>query len=331
MSNFTLKDIQRLEAEEADNFKKAVEDWRTMKANGEGDAVIVEAGGGFTSEIQEGAPAPPNNASAGNVDDESGDDDDDDNKASIDLSALEGSLSPETLAALRSHVSEQASSPQLVDTNSPPEMVLPVENFGMSQFWWDDESAERLGEELIKVAQESRLATAIAVAETSSNGGGGSDWQESSKQPLRLAILSAPSVWFGIHRLLAAKEPAIRAEFEVTLFEFDHRFASSAGASFTFFDYNELSDLPAEMAGSFDGMLAGPPYVSATCIDKYIEAFDVLARSTASPRSIVIGATLEEALAERGYDMADDMVLSYQSKFCTPMKLFRKYNAVSKS
>ena len=51
----------------------------------------------------------------------------------------------------------------------------------------------------------------------------------------------------------------------------------------------------------------------------------MLARHPDTPRAIVIGASLEEALAERGFVVADDIELSYQSKFCTPMRLYRKY------
>ena len=35
--------------------------------------------------------------------------------------------------------------------------------------------------------------------------------------------------------------------------------------------------------------------------------------------------SLEEPLAERGFVAAEDMQLTYQSKFCTPMRLYRKY------
>ena len=44
MSNLTLEDIERMEAKEAEEFKKAVDEWRTMKGKGEGAPVVVEAG-----------------------------------------------------------------------------------------------------------------------------------------------------------------------------------------------------------------------------------------------------------------------------------------------
>ena len=79
------------------------------------------------------------------------------------------------------------------------------------------------------------------------------------------------------------------------------------------------------LPASCDYLLAGPPYVSTACIDLYIQAFDLLARRPDTPRAIVIGASLEEPLAERGFVLAEDVELSYQSKFCTPMRLYRKY------
>jgi hypothetical protein len=42
-----LAEIEKKEAEEAESFKHAVEEWRASKAAGGGDAKIVEAGGGF--------------------------------------------------------------------------------------------------------------------------------------------------------------------------------------------------------------------------------------------------------------------------------------------
>jgi hypothetical protein len=293
-----------MEAEEAEEFKKAVDEWRTMKGKGEGAPVVVEAGGGFARQGV-GDESPQANASAAEGDDS---DERDNREESIDFSALEGSLSVETLAALRSHVAEQAAPS---DGSSVEASGLPVEDFGMSQFWWDDDSADRLGQECLDIAM------AIEVA----NGGGGGG----GERCFRIGILSAPSVWFGIQRLLAARDASDNVKFEVTLFEFDRRFASSAGSNFTYFDYNELGMLPADAAGSYDCLLAGPPYVATACIDKYAEAFTFLAKSSAVPRAIVIGATLEEPLAERGYEMAEDMALSYQSKFCTPMRLYRKY------
>jgi len=53
----------------------------------------------------------------------------------------------------------------------------------------------------------------------------------------------------------------------VTLFEFDERFAAY-GSDFCFYDYKNPLKLPQEMAGSFDIVVADPPFLSEECLTK---------------------------------------------------------------
>ena len=90
----------------------------------------------------------------------------------------------------------------------------------MSQFWWDDSSAETLGQEALD----------CALAVDGGEGGGGRQ---------RIGVLSAPSVWFGIDRLLKRQQAEAEAKGEgavwaarrpeVLLLEYDTRFGATAG------------------------------------------------------------------------------------------------------
>lgn len=239
---------------------------------------------------------------SGQLDDTTMDDDD------------EVGLSPETLQALMEFRLEADRKAATVSSGEE----LPSEDFGMSQFWWDDSTSELLGREAIE--------TPLPGESRSENFG------ESDRKPRRIGILSAPSMFFGIQRLvqngclhgLAAKSD------EIVLMEFDPRFEAACGKGRFFrFDFNQLNFLPNELLGTFDYLFAGPPYVSMACVDEYIKAFDLLAKSEHTPRAIAIGATLEEPLAAHGYVLVEDVELRYKSKFCTPVRLFRKYSCAA--
>lgn len=141
-------------------------------------------------------------------------------------------LSASTLAALQEFYAE---------TNGLAEHVTPEEKFSvgaveedwrMSQFWYSDETASRLAEEVLQAAGE-----------------GG-----------RIACLSAPSVYQKLKQL-DANAPA-------TLLEFDRRF-SIYGDEFVFYDYSNPLCLPENMAPqSFDIVIADPPYLSQECLSK---------------------------------------------------------------
>ena len=173
---------------------------------------------------------------------------------------------------------------------------------------WDDASSDVLAREALDVP----LPPQEAAAADDSGG---------DSAPRRVALLSAPSVWYGLERVLAERG----GKASVSLLEYDRRFEASAGPSYVFYDYNSPEAIPPELHRTFDYILAGPPYVALPCIDRYLEAFELLAKSPRTPRAIVIGATLEEGMAKRGYTLVEDVELAYRSKFCTPMRLYRKY------
>ncbi|KAJ3592206.1 hypothetical protein NHX12_007334 [Muraenolepis orangiensis] len=119
------------------------------------------------------------------------------------------------------------------------------ENWNMSQFWYDDETATRLAEEVIHEA-----------------GDGG-----------RIACVSAPSVYQKL------KQGALEGSdhVSVVVLEFDRRFATY-GDDFVFYDYNEPLALPAALRGSFDVVLADPPYLAHECLAKVAQTVKFLSK-----------------------------------------------------
>ena len=76
----------------------------------------------------------------------------------------------------------------------------------------------------------------------------------------RIACISCPTLYTRLHSLN-------QTACVIICLEFDRRF-SDFGDSFVFYDYNEPVALPAELKGSFDLVVADPPFLSEECLRK---------------------------------------------------------------
>nr|XP_057939022.1 EEF1A lysine methyltransferase 1 [Doryrhamphus excisus]XP_057939023.1 EEF1A lysine methyltransferase 1 [Doryrhamphus excisus]XP_057939024.1 EEF1A lysine methyltransferase 1 [Doryrhamphus excisus]XP_057939025.1 EEF1A lysine methyltransferase 1 [Doryrhamphus excisus] len=156
-------------------------------------------------------------------------------------------LSEHTLAALRDFYTEQEtrSGPGVESTPSEQFAVGAVgEDWRMSQFWYTDETATRLAEELLHEAGE-----------------GG-----------RIACVSAPSVYQKLKQLAGPDQAS------VVVLEYDRRFSIYAH-DFVFYDYKEPLSLAASVAPhSFDVVLADPPYLSEECLSKVSQTVKFLSK-----------------------------------------------------
>ncbi|XP_056145303.1 EEF1A lysine methyltransferase 1 [Lampris incognitus] len=156
-------------------------------------------------------------------------------------------LSAATLAALQEFYEETRNCQQHNATSSDRFAVGAVEeDWRMSQFWYSDDTATRLAEEVIREAGE-----------------GG-----------RIACLSAPSVYQKL------KQGAVEGSDHVStvVLEYDRRFARY-GQEFIYYDYKEPLVLPDGVAPqSFDIVLADPPYLSEECLGKVAETIKYLTK-----------------------------------------------------
>ncbi|XP_056097325.1 EEF1A lysine methyltransferase 1 isoform X2 [Rhinichthys klamathensis goyatoka] len=147
-------------------------------------------------------------------------------------------LSAATLAALQEFYSESGrTGPELDSTQTDKFCVGAVEeDWRMSQFWYSEDTATRLAEEVLQQAGEHG----------------------------RIACISAPSVYQKLKRLESMRSDSVSA----VLLEFDRRFAAY-GDEFVFYDYNNPLFLSEDLLPqSFDIVIADPPYLSEECLSK---------------------------------------------------------------
>ncbi|TDH06571.1 hypothetical protein EPR50_G00114890 [Perca flavescens] len=153
-------------------------------------------------------------------------------------------LSAHTLAALQEFYNETS------EASAPPSDQFAVgavdEDWRMSQFWYSDETAAQLAEEVVREAGE-----------------GGS-----------IACVSAPSVYQKLKQGVVEGSDRVSA----VVLEYDRRFAIY-GEDFIFYDYKEPLALVANVAPqSFDVVLADPPYLSEECLSKVAETIKYLSK-----------------------------------------------------
>ena len=108
------------------------------------------------------------------------------------------------------------------------------EDWNASQFWYSDETATTLANQLL----------VNATAES------------------HIAIVCAPSVFIKLKNLTAAKKDCPK----ITLLEFDNRF--DVFEEFVHYDFREPLRLPLSMKATYDCVLCDPPFLSPDCHTK---------------------------------------------------------------
>ncbi|KAL7271207.1 Protein-lysine N-methyltransferase efm5 [Rhizina undulata] len=110
------------------------------------------------------------------------------------------------------------------------------EDWQHSQFWYHDDTATALAEELLDGAKEDAL----------------------------IGVVSAPSVYVKIQELKAIGR--IPKNIKVHLLEFDERF--NLFEDFIRYDFQQPFNLPAHLKNKFDRILLDPPFLSNDCQTK---------------------------------------------------------------
>ncbi|PSN32513.1 EEF1A lysine methyltransferase 1 [Blattella germanica] len=168
-------------------------------------------------------------------------------------------LSTEALAALQEFYAQKAEKEEqlrciLEGSQIPIKNIDIDEDWQLSQFWYDDETAAYLSSEALRLA--------------GSNG--------------KIALVSCPT----LYKTLKSQSP----NHEVSLFEFDKRFAAY-GEDFILYDYKSPLDIPRHLAGRFDVVVADPPFLSEECLTKTAVTIKFLAKSKII---LCTGAKMEE-------------------------------------
>ncbi|CCE63559.1 hypothetical protein TPHA_0F00730 [Tetrapisispora phaffii CBS 4417] len=116
-------------------------------------------------------------------------------------------------------------------------MNLFKEDWQLSQFWYNDATANMLADALLEGADEDTV----------------------------IAIVSAPSVYAAILKKNADEVPTKH----IHLFEFDERFKLLAEKDhFFFYDYNKPLEFNEKLRGKVDRLLIDPPFLNDDCQSK---------------------------------------------------------------
>ncbi|KAK1554511.1 hypothetical protein Q3G72_013312 [Acer saccharum] len=165
-------------------------------------------------------------------------------------------LSSQALAALQEFFAEQTQAVETDRTETESETVTLVsEDWRLSQFWYDAETAETVAKEVVSLC-----------------GGADSD--------CRVACIACPTLYAYLKKI----GPDVSAQ----LLEFDKRF-EQYGTDFTFYDYNLPEDLPLELKHTFSIIVADPPYLSKECLEKVSQTTSFLARPGSSYLLLLTG------------------------------------------
>nr|XP_029119570.1 EEF1A lysine methyltransferase 1 isoform X2 [Elaeis guineensis] len=137
-------------------------------------------------------------------------------------------LSSRALEALREFLSEQQGSAREEEEDGDggsEEVRLLAEDWRLSQFWYDRETAATVAEEIRGLC----AFTSSAVA-----------------------CVACPTIYVYLKKI----DPTI----PVQLLEYDKRF-EQYGSDFTFYDYNQPEELPSTLKHAYKVVVADPPYL----------------------------------------------------------------------
>ncbi|KAI5679707.1 hypothetical protein M9H77_00934 [Catharanthus roseus] len=168
-------------------------------------------------------------------------------------------LSSQAMAALREFLSEQnratANEGSTAAEDNSEEVALVTEDWRLSQFWYDRETAETVAKEVLTLCQ--------------------------SLDNPSVACIACPTLYAYLKKFDSGV-PAL-------LLEYDERF-EQYGTEFTFYDYNQPEDLPLSMKHSYSVIVADPPYLSKECLEKVGKTISFLSRPEKSYLLLLTGA-----------------------------------------
>ncbi|KAI9738355.1 MAG: hypothetical protein M1834_008853 [Cirrosporium novae-zelandiae] len=155
-------------------------------------------------------------------------------------------LSASTLDALKEFYSERDQRQQEFEdlkaeaenqaSDRNVDMAAFTEDWNASQFWYSEDTAKSLAEQLL-------------------DGATNDTW---------IAVVSAPSVFVQLRNIMSNLPQNNRPQ--VRLLEYDDRFA--VFSEFIFYDFNSPLKLPADFKGRFNRIICDPPFLSEDCQTK---------------------------------------------------------------
>ncbi|XWS56125.1 hypothetical protein CRYUN_Cryun09bG0059600 [Craigia yunnanensis] len=209
-------------------------------------------------------------------------------------------LSSHALAALKEFLEEQSQS--LVNhetvetggggTGAESEVALVTEDWRLSQFWYDPETARTVAQEVLSLSL-------------------------CSESNYKVACIACPT----LYAYLKTIDPNI----SVQLLEYDKRFGQY-GSDFIFYDYNQPEDMPLELKHTYQIVVADPPYLSKECLGKVTQTISFLARPQQSYLLLLTGEVQRDRAAELLGLQPCNFRPRHSSKLGNEFRLFTNYD-----
>ncbi|CAN6439937.1 unnamed protein product [Victoria cruziana] len=216
------------------------------------------------------------------------------------------SLSLHALKALKEFLAEQGEQRTKITSHHPvssfeeeegealAEPALLSEDWRLSQFWYEKETAETVAEELIRLSKETLSP---------------------------IACIACPTLYVYLKKM----DPSVM----VQLLEYDYRF-EQYGSDFTFYDYNQPEDLPVALKHAFSIIVADPPYLSKECLEKVAKTVNFLAEPVGSYLLLLTGEVQKERAEELLKMYPCGFRPKHSSKLGNDFMLFTSYDPVDR-
>ncbi|XVE75800.1 hypothetical protein DITRI_Ditri12bG0121300 [Diplodiscus trichospermus] len=210
-------------------------------------------------------------------------------------------LSSHALAALKEFLQEQSqalANHETLETGgaggngAESEVALVTEDWGLSQFWYDPETARTVAQEVLS------LSTC-------------------SDSDYKVACIACPTLYAYLKKM----DPSI----SVQLLDYDKRF-EQYGSDFTFYDYNQPEDLPLELKHTYQVIVADPPYLSKECLEKVSQTISFLIRPQQSYLLLLTGEVQRDRAAELLGLRPCNFRPRHSSKLGNEFRLFTNYD-----
>ncbi|GLT61913.1 hypothetical protein SLA2020_345850 [Shorea laevis] len=209
-------------------------------------------------------------------------------------------LSSHALAALKEFLAEQSQSTGDnhstmetgggAETGPDSQVALITEDWRLSQFWYNPETARTVAQEVLTLCN-------------------GSDF--------RVACIACPTLYAYLKKM----DPGI----SVQLLDYDKRF-EQYGSDFTFYDYNQPIELPSETKQACQVVVADPPYLSKECLEKVAQTVSFLAQPGQPYLLLLTGEVQKDRAAELLGLCPCNFRPQHSSKLGNEFRLFTNYN-----
>ncbi|EXV06205.1 N6-adenine methyltransferase [Metarhizium robertsii] len=209
-----------------------------------------------------------------------------DNDEPITLSAHALAALAEFNAERDAHQSKFEELKAQAEDDAQLSMTAFTEDWNESQFWYSEETAEVLANELL----------------------------EASNPKTRIGVVSAPSVFVALRNILRKLPASDRPK--IVLLEHDPRFG--VFSEFVYYDFQQPLKLPNELKGSLDCIICDPPFLSEDCQTKAALTTRWLLKASESsspkPRVIVCTGERMKDLVTRVYRPLGVLATTYEPR-----------------